>query len=274
MPELPEVETTMQGIMPHVLHNKINAIVIRHHQLRWPIPKEISQELPGLMFTKITRRGKYILLQSAKGTLLIHLGMSANLKICSLNQSVEKHDHFDIVFKNERILRFNDPRRFGCILWLTEPNPLSHPLLKNLGPEPLENNFNAKYFFEKIRASHRSVKSFVMDGKNVVGVGNIYANEALFLAKIHPLSATNKLTLVQCRHLVNSIKSILKAAILQGGTTIKDFLGADGKPGYFKQRLKVYGRGGLLCYRCKKLLVEIRHGQRATVYCSKCQLIL
>lgn len=270
MPELPEVETTKLGIVPHIHHNVVDKVIIRHPRLRWPIPKNLDATLKNQRVNNILRRGKYILINFPKGTLLIHLGMSGRLKILSENIPPQKHDHVDILFTNHKILRFTDPRRFGAILW-TSDNPCEHVLLKNLGPEPLSAKFSGNFLFQKTRNSKIAAKKFLMDSKNVVGVGNIYAAEALFLAGIHPELSVNQLTLVQCNKLVTAIKKVLKMAIKKGGTTLKDFSNSNGEPGYFSLKLKVYGRQKLPCFKCKTILENRRLGQRATVFCPKCQ---
>lgn len=270
MPELPEVETTLNGVNPHILKGKIAKIVIRQARLRWPIPNAVKILLPGQIIRNTRRRGKYMLLETAAGTLILHLGMSGSLRILTTETPPQKHDHVDIIFSNQICLRFRDPRRFGAILWTTK-DPLTHPLLADLGPEPLEPGFSGKYLSQRAQNKKVPVKSFIMDSKIVVGVGNIYAAEALFAAGIHPEKAAGKVSPAHYDALVKAIKKILKAAIKQGGTTLKDFVNSDGKKGYFSIQLKAYGRGGLPCIECKTPLTEIRQGQRSTVYCSKCQ---
>jgi formamidopyrimidine-DNA glycosylase len=270
MPELPEVETTRCGIAPHISQQVISEIIIRNHRLRWPIDIKLSKHLPQQIIKEVTRRGKYILLHCTHGTLLIHLGMSGSLRILIDRLPPEKHDHVDILLTNNVCLRFTDPRRFGCVLWI-EDDPLLHALLKHLGPEPLTANFNVNYLYQRSRKRNTPVKTFIMDGTVVVGVGNIYANEALFLAGIHPKRLAKNISKEEYKKLVPTIKQVLKAAIKQGGTTLRDFTASDGKPGYFIQHLKVYGRGGKPCVTCKKKLTEIRLGQRTTVFCAKCQ---
>lgn len=270
MPELPEVETTRRGIEPHLLNQTITQVIIRKHQLRWKIPSTLPQHLENKIILKIERRGKYLLLTTTTGTVIIHLGMSGSLRILPKDITATKHDHIDLLLANNFCLRFNDPRRFGCYLWTNE-DPLQHSLLKNLGPEPLTAEFNSKYLYQQSRKRKTAIKLFIMDSKIVVGVGNIYANEALFQAGINPKCAAGKITLEQYNKLVKAIKNILQAAIKQGGTTLRNFISSDGKPGYFKQKLKVYGRGGLSCYNCEATLKEVRLGQRSTVFCGKCQ---
>jgi formamidopyrimidine-DNA glycosylase len=270
MPELPEVETTRLGITPHVLGQRISAFVVRNSRLRWPVPDHLKVDLPGQKIVKIDRRGKYLLIFVSNGCLLVHLGMSGSLRITSSTQAPLKHDHIDIVFDEGTIVRYSDPRRFGCMLWL-EDSPQDHPLLKSLGPEPLAAEFSGELLFKASRDRRTPVKSFIMDSHTVVGVGNIYANEALYMAGIRPDLAAGKIGLKRYIRLASCIKEILAQAISQGGTTLRDFVGGDGKPGYFKQSLSVYGRGGELCQRCKHTLREIRLGQRSTVFCAKCQ---
>lgn len=270
MPELPEVETTRQGIIPHVNNKKVSKVILRRQKLRWPITPSLTRELPGQTFTSIDRRGKYLLLATDAGTLLIHLGMSGSLRIVDEQRPVGKHDHVDIVLQDRLILRYTDPRRFGCMLWQREDFS-SHPLLKSLGPEPLGEEFSADYLFARSRGRMTSIKTFIMDGKIVVGVGNIYASEALFMSSINPKRAAGKISLARYQLLTESVKRVLQQAIEVGGTTLRDFTGSDGEPGYFKQSLAVYGRKGLPCLGCAQPLKEIRLGQRSTVYCPACQ---
>jgi formamidopyrimidine-DNA glycosylase len=270
MPELPEVETTRRGIEPHILKQDIKAVTIRQPSLRWPVSAELSSELPGQRILSVTRRGKYLLLQTRAGYTLIHLGMSGSLRIAGKNDEIKKHDHVDIMMKNGVILRYHDPRRFGCLLWAGQ-EPFKHVLLEHLGPEPLETALSAAYLHQLSRGRKTPVKTFIMDSQVVVGVGNIYANEALFAAGISPRRKAGTVSLAAYERLVLAIKQILQQAIQQGGTTLRDFVGGDGKPGYFKQSLSVYGRGGEPCVNCHKPLREIRLGQRTTVYCAHCQ---
>ena len=270
MPELPEVETTRRGIEPHIIKTKVKDVQIRHHQLRWPVPNELPSLLKGHSIQNIARRGKYLLLEFQHGTLIWHLGMSGNLRILETQTLPEKHDHIDLVFSNKKILRYNDTRRFGSVLWTDEPSEL-HSLIAHLGPEPLTEAFDGDYLFEQSRGRKQAIKTWIMDSTVVVGVGNIYANESLFKAGIHPLKAAQKVSRNKYHILANEIKQVLSKAIEQGGTTLKDFVGGDGKPGYFAQQLNVYGRGGEACVNCGKALLEKRLGQRTTVYCTQCQ---
>jgi formamidopyrimidine-DNA glycosylase len=270
MPELPEVETTRRGIAPFVEGKIVENVVVRQKALRWPVPASLAKELPGTMIRKLERRAKYLLATTDIGTLLIHLGMSGSLRIVQAQEPPRKHDHIDITMKSGNVLRFHDPRRFGCMLWI-KGNVEEHPLLAGLGPEPLSDGFNAAYLFASSRKRKVAVKSFIMDGHVVVGVGNIYANEALFAAGISPKKSAGSITLARYGKLVAEIKFVLARAIKVGGTTLRDFVGGDGKPGYFSQSLNVYGRGGEPCHKCGTVLTEIRLGQRSTVYCRQCQ---
>lgn len=270
MPELPEVETTRSGIEPHIKNRRVSKVILRRKSLRWPITPALSKDLPGETFQSVSRRGKYLLLATHKGTLLIHLGMSGSLRIVDFNRPAAKHDHVDIVLANNKVLRYTDPRRFGCLLWETESIE-SHPLLASLGPEPLSEDFNTDYLFKKSRARNVPIKTFIMDSKVVVGVGNIYANESLFLAGINPKRSAGKISKKRFQTLLRCIQQVLQRAIDVGGTTLRDFTGSDGEPGYFAQSLHVYGRKGEPCHACKATLKEIRQGQRSTVYCPRCQ---
>lgn len=270
MPELPEVETTLRGIRPHLLKQKVQKAVVRQSSLRWPIPQDLPDLLLKARVAEVSRRGKYLLLKFPHGHLMIHLGMSGSLSLAAEGTAVSKHDHVDIVLESGWILRYNDPRRFGCILWI-EGEPLEHPLLASLGPEPLGDLFDDDHFYQCSRRKSLAVKSFLMDSKVVVGVGNIYANEALFRSGIHPLRKANRISKNRYARLSVVVREVLAAAIEQGGTTLRDFVGGDGKPGYFKQELQVYGRGGQACVDCEATLKEVRLGQRSTVYCPRCQ---
>jgi len=271
VPELPEVETTKRGISPHILGKTLRSVAIRQYQLRWPIPHELPNLITGRSLTAIKRRGKYLLFTFDNAiTLLWHLGMSGSMRILKQPQSPGKHDHVDMLFENGRLLRFHDPRRFGALLFTEEP-PEQHPLLARLGPEPLSTAFTPEYLFLRSRKRKIAVKAFIMDSHTVVGVGNIYANEALFRAGIHPLKGAARLSRDACQTLVISIQEILSNAIRQGGTTLRDFVGGDGKPGYFAQQLLVYGKAGQPCPLCTKPLTEKKLAQRATVYCTACQ---
>jgi len=270
MPELPEVETTRRGIAPHIEDRTIKTVQIRDGRLRWPVASDLPSILTGQRIQTVARRGKYLLLETASGVLLVHLGMSGSLRIVDNGLFAGKHDHVDIIFGNDTVLRFNDPRRFGSILWVTG-GAAEHPLLKDLGPEPLSDSFNGKLLHSLAKNRKTPVKSFIMDSHVVVGVGNIYANEALFMAGILPSRQAGKISLVRYQQLADCIRVVLQQAIEQGGTTLRDFVNEAGKPGYFQQQLKVYGRGGLPCLHCGQTLTEIRIANRATVFCRACQ---
>jgi len=270
MPELPEVETTCRGIAPHLEGQQVVALTIRQSKLRWPIPSDMEKLLVNHTLLNVSRRGKYILLGFNHGSAMIHLGMSGSMRILNFNGDVAKHDHFDIKFSNGKYLRYNDPRRFGAFLWAGE-KPLQHKLLANLGVEPLEADFHADYIYKASRNRKVAIKQFIMDGHLVVGVGNIYANEALFQAGIKPSRAANQVSFKRYQRLVDIIKVVLDKAIKQGGTTLNDFSQVDGKPGYFAQELKVYGRAGEKCVNCETILVEIRQSSRSSVFCKNCQ---
>ncbi len=270
MPELPEVETILCGLKPHFEGATIQDVVVRFPTLRWPIPATLKNDLVFQHIESLQRRGKYLLMRVNSGTLIIHLGMSGSLCIVQRTTPIKAHDHVDIIFSDEKILRYNDPRRFGAILW-TKEDPLEHSLLKSLGVEPLQFDFTAQYLKKKATGRRMPIKSFIMDSHVVVGIGNIYAAESLFLANIHPAMPSGQLTITDCERLVESIQQILQSAINQGGTTLKDYVNSDGKPGYFKQQLNVYGRAGLPCPRCQKSLQRLTLGQRNTVFCGDCQ---
>jgi formamidopyrimidine-DNA glycosylase len=270
MPELPEVETTRRGILPYLQGKKIKEVLIRQPSLRWPVPAEMTVALAGQTVSTVDRRGKYLLMRTRKGTVLVHLGMSGSLRLALDDEPVRKHDHVDFVLSGNKVLRYHDPRRFGCILWVTDAAE-QHPLLADLGPEPLSADFSSAYLLQKADARQTPIKSLIMDSHVVVGVGNIYANEALHAAGIHPGSKAGKLTPERAESLVREIKTVLDRAITVGGTTLRDFVGGDGQPGYFSQSLSVYGRGGQPCVSCMTPLKEIRLGQRSTVFCPRCQ---
>ena len=271
MPELPEVETLLRGLTPHLEGAIVEDVIIRQHQLRWPISPQLKTYLCQQKIIKLVRRGKYLLIQVTDGTLIIHLGMSGSLRILNLNTPPTRHDHLDIIFSTNQLLRYHDPRRFGAVLW-TEEEPLNHPLLKSLGVEPLDTKFTGQYLQQKALRRRIAIKPFIMNSNIVTGIGNIYAAEALFLANIHPTKQAGLLTQQQYERLVDSIKHILNTAISQGGTTLKDFVNSEGKPGYFSQKLHVYGRAGLPCMACGSILQSIQLGKRSTVFCEHCQL--
>jgi formamidopyrimidine-DNA glycosylase len=269
MPELPEVETTRRGIAPFLVHHRIEALKIRQPKLRWPIPAALRRNLPGQRVESIERRAKYLLVHTAAGSALLHLGMSGSLRILPGTTPAGAHDHVDWQLDSGRILRFTDPRRFGCQLW--QPPGQVHPLLAALGPEPLDGAFNGLHLWKMSRGRSASVKLFLMDQKTVVGVGNIYAAEALFAAGIRPGRAAGSISKVGYEKLADEVKRILDHAITRGGTTLRDFLRPDGEPGYFEQELFAYGRAGEPCRVCGTPIKVVRMGQRGTFYCPQCQ---
>ena len=268
MPELPEVETTRRGIEPHVLGRRIEGWIIRDRRLRWPI--ELPAALVGQRVGRVARRAKYLGLLTEAGGVIVHLGMSGSLRRVAPERAAGTHDHVDLLFEGGVCLRYTDPRRFGSIHY--QPGDWrSHWLLASLGPEPASAEFSGSYLHARSRKRRVAVKSFLMDGRIVVGVGNIYANEALFAAGIRPRRAAGRLTLQECERLAEAVRTTLTRAIEEGGTTLRDFVGGDGRPGYFAQQLAVYGREGERCGRCKAALKSVRIGARATVYCPRCQ---
>ncbi|MET0104227.1 MAG: bifunctional DNA-formamidopyrimidine glycosylase/DNA-(apurinic or apyrimidinic site) lyase [Sedimenticola sp.] len=269
MPELPEVETTRRGIEPHILGKRITGVIIRQPRLRWPIPRTLQRTLKGETITRVERRAKYLLLVTAKGHLIMHLGMSGSLRVLPPDTPPGPHDHFDLVFE-DCCLRLRDPRRFGAVLW-TREDPMAHELIAHLGPEPLSDDFNGDYLHALATRRKVAVKNFIMDGKVVVGVGNIYASESLFMSGIHPQRAANRISRARYETLAKNIKAVLSAAIAQGGTTLRDFQREDGKPGYFSQELRVYGRNGEPCPNCGKPVSQRTIGQRSSYFCNHCQ---
>ncbi|MDX1451979.1 MAG: bifunctional DNA-formamidopyrimidine glycosylase/DNA-(apurinic or apyrimidinic site) lyase [Oleiphilaceae bacterium] len=268
MPELPEVETTRRGIQPYMEEQLIASVAVRNPHLRWPVPSQIVN-LRDQQVLQVLRRGKYIIVEVPAGALLLHLGMSGSLRVITTETPYLKHDHVDLLLSSGVRIRFNDPRRFGCCLWADDWR--QHALIASLGPEPLTEEFDAAYLYAKSRGRSTSIKQFIMDAKTVVGVGNIYANEALFMAGIDPRRAAGKVSKARYIELVAYIKQVLAAAIEQGGTTLRDFVNTEGKPGYFKQQLYVYGRAGEPCKQCGTALKEVRQQQRSTVFCRVCQ---
>jgi formamidopyrimidine-DNA glycosylase len=270
MPELPEVETTLRGLSPHLSGQRIKQVIIRNPHLRWPIPEKLPAILHGQTIRKLQRRAKYLLLECDKGTLILHLGMSGSLRVLPVNTPAEKHDHFDLVLTNGTLMRLRDPRRFGAVLW-HEGDISQHPLLAKLGPEPLLQDFDAQYLHTATRKRSAAIKQVIMDSHVVVGVGNIYASESLFHAGIRPQLVANKLSLPRCAKLVQTIRDTLSASIAQGGSTLRDFTDSNGKPGYFQQSYFVYGRTGEPCRVCGTSIKQIVQGQRSTFYCPQCQ---
>ena len=275
MPELPEVETTRRGLDAHLTGLTIANAVIRSASLRWPIPPALPKLLRGQTILSLKRRAKYLLMDCGNGTLILHLGMSGSLRILPANTAPEKHDHFDLILGNGNLMRLRDPRRFGAVLWHSG-DVHAHPLLASLGPEPLEDgppekNFDARYLYRATRGRSISIKQCIMDNRIVVGVGNIYANEALFRAGIKPQFAAGKLSLPRCAGLVREIRATLAEAIQLGGSTLRDFVNTSGQPGYFQQTYWVYGRTGEPCRRCAAPVKQIKQGQRSSFYCGNCQ---
>ena len=269
MPELPEVETTLRGIEPHLSGQCIRKIIINQPQLRWPIPDEIMS-LQGARITELKRRAKYLLMYTEAGQMIWHLGMSGSMRILPQQHIQNAHEHVILQLDNRNSLRFRDPRRFGALL-LTREDPLLHPLLVNLGPEPLSDDFNADYLYQSCQNRKSAIKNLIMDSHIVVGVGNIYACESLFKSAINPKTRASRLSKQRILRLVEAIKEILQQAIQQGGTTLQDFTQADGKPGYFSQSLQVYGQENQSCPQCERLIKRFTQGQRSTFYCSHCQ---
>ncbi len=269
MPELPEVETTRRGIEPYLLDQQVERVVVRNGSLRWPVPEDLDVRLSGQHIRKVERRAKYLLIGADAGTLICHLGMSGSLRLVERDTPPGKHDHVDIELASGQALRYTDPRRFGAMLW--SHAPLEHKLLASLGPEPLSDAFNVDDLYSKAKGRKTAIKPFIMDNAVVVGVGNIYASEALFAAGIDPRREAGSVSKKRYAVLVDEIKQVLARAIEQGGTTLKDFVGGDGKLGYFQQQLFVYGRGGQPCLKCGRELRETRLGQRASVFCGNCQ---
>ena len=270
MPELPEVETACRGIAPHITGKTISRIIVRNRNLRWPISRRLEQVVTGETIRSVTRRAKYLLIQTDNGTLILHLGMSGSLRIVNANVPAEKHDHVDLVFKHFKTLRFTDPRRFGSLHWTTRP-PEQHKLLRNLGVEPLGDELTGDYLHEKSRGRKADIKQFIMNSHIVVGIGNIYASESLYMAGINPKRAAGRISHAKYELLAEVIKEVLHDSITQGGTTLRDFVNDQGKPGYFQLHLNVYGKTGEPCISCQVPIKEIKQGQRSTFYCPKCQ---
>jgi len=270
VPELPEVETTRRGIAPLLEGRRIERLTVRQPRLRWPVPRGLARRLVGETVQRVDRRGKYLLLRTRPGAALLHLGMSGSLRVVPAGSSPGPHDHVDLVLEGGQALRLRDPRRFGALLW-APGDPLRHPLLRDLGPEPLDAAFDGPYLHDRLRGRRCAIKPAIMDSHTVVGVGNIYASEALFAAGVKPSRLAGTLSAARCARLVSSIKQVLERAIAAGGTTLRDFSGGDGEPGYFQLELAVYGRAGEPCPRCGRALRLERLGQRATYSCTRCQ---
>lgn len=270
MPELPEVETTRRGIEPLIINKTVETLLLHNPSLRWDVPLELVEVLPGQTVQSVGRRSKYLLINFEKGTLLVHLGMTGHLRCVDKTSPRRKHDHVELLFTDGSTLRYNDSRRFGAMLW-TFDDPLQHKRLINLGPEPLEDDFDGDYLYKLSRKRKVAVKPFLMNARVVVGVGNIYASEALFRAGIKPSRMAGRVARSEYARLSESVRTILGEAIAVGGTTIRDFADSEGRPGYFKQQLNVYGRDGQSCHACESPIRLTRLGQRSTYYCPRCQ---
>jgi formamidopyrimidine-DNA glycosylase len=270
VPELPEVETTRRGIAPLVEACTVVAVTVRETRLRQPVPANLAELLCGHELRAVERRAKYLLFRFAHGTLIVHLGMSGSLRVVPPETAFKKHDHIEITFANERRLRFHDPRRFGLMIWSADPVE-SHPLIAHLGPEPWDEQFDAAYLHAAARSRRAAVKNVIMDGRIVVGVGNIYASEALYRAGVHPKRAAGRVSIARYARLVLAIREVLAEAIEVGGTTLRDFVKSDGEPGYFRLQLNVYGRAGEPCPGCRGLIRQAVIGQRSSFYCPVCQ---
>lgn len=270
VPELPEVETTRRGIEPYLLGHLVERVIVRDSRLRWPVPAELPDALRGQRIEAVERRAKYLLLRTHAGTAILHLGMSGSLRIVSANTPAARHDHVDLTLDSGKALRLRDPRRFGALLW-TRGDPLRHPLLAKLGPEPLTDAFDGERLYRLSRGRRGPVKSFIMDHRVVVGLGNIYANESLYRARIHPARASGRVSEARYTRLVGAIQAVLNAAIDAGGTTLRDFAHEDGQPGYFDIELQVYARSGQPCPNCGRTIRHTVIGQRSTFYCPSCQ---
>jgi formamidopyrimidine-DNA glycosylase len=267
MPELPEVEVTRRGLTPHVAGRVISGVTVRDARLRWPVPKDVHA-LAGRTVRAIRRRGKYLLLDCGDGCLIVHLGMSGSLRVLASGTPAQKHDHFDLLL-GDRLLRLRDPRRFGAVLWTKDVE--NHPLLVHLGIEPLSRALDSQRLYRITRGRRTPIKQFLMDGRRIVGVGNIYASESLFGAGIHPRMPARRLSPEKSAQLAAAIKRTLRAAIRAGGSSLRDFVGADGHAGYFQSRYWVYDRAGQKCRRCGATVRKIQQGQRSTFFCPGCQ---
>jgi formamidopyrimidine-DNA glycosylase len=269
MPELPEVETSRRGLAPWMEGERIQSVIVRDGRLRWPVPKTIGDVLEGQSIKSLRRRAKYLLIDTETGTAMLHLGMSGSVRIVDCDEPAAKHDHIDIQLASGKAMRFRDPRRFGCFLWSEDVD--DHPLIRNLGPEPLSEDFDGHYLWQAARGRRVSIKQFIMNASIVVGVGNIYASESLFDAGIHPKRRSDRISKKRMLLLSDAIKKVLENAIKAGGTTLQDFHGSDGEPGYFQRSLNVYGRAGDPCLQCDSPIASIVQGQRSTFYCKSCQ---
>jgi formamidopyrimidine-DNA glycosylase len=270
MPELPEVETARRGLAPMLVGRHIERVVVRQRQLRWPVPRRLERALRGQRVEALERRAKYLLLRSVAGTALLHLGMSGSLRVLPAETAPGPHDHVDFLLQGGTALRLRDPRRFGALLWTTG-DPYHHERLRHLGPEPLGDQFDGAYLRRCLGGRRAAIKTALMDSRLVVGVGNIYASEALFRAGVRPTTAAGSISALRCARIASAVKQVLAEAIAAGGTTLRDFSRADGRPGYFQQELAVYGRVGEPCPSCGRAVKMLRQGQRSTYYCAGCQ---
>ncbi|MEX2964032.1 bifunctional DNA-formamidopyrimidine glycosylase/DNA-(apurinic or apyrimidinic site) lyase [Microbulbifer sp. TYP-18] len=270
MPELPEVETTRRGLAPHLENRRVCTALVRQRRLRWPVDARFEQRIRDALILRLERRAKYLLVHTDRGCAIWHLGMSGSLRLVEADEEAQQHDHVDWVLDSGLHLRYRDPRRFGALLW-TSSDPAGHRLLAHLGPEPLSPEFSGEHLFRMSRRRRQAVKTLIMDGRIVVGVGNIYASESLFMAGIRPDRAAGSISRARYERLAESIKQVLTCSIEQGGTTLRDFIGGDGNPGYFAQQLNVYGRAGEPCPNCCRPVRDTLLGQRNTFFCSRCQ---
>lgn len=270
MPELPEVEVTRRGIAPHIEGRTITGVVVRQHAMRWPIPRDLPETLCGLSVKSVDRRAKYLLLDCHRGWLILHLGMSGSLRVVLTATPAAKHDHFDLEFDSGCMLRLHDPRRFGAVLWTQQP-PEQHELIAHLGPEPFSSEVTGKWLHDQLRGRSAAIKNLLMDSRIMVGVGNIYANEALFRCGIRPSRCGNQISVARCDTLLETIRATLQKSIEAGGSTLRDFVNADGASGYFQQTYFVYDRKDQACRVCGTPIKLARISQRSTFYCPRCQ---
>jgi formamidopyrimidine-DNA glycosylase len=270
MPELPEVETTRRGLEPALAGQRVSHAVVRNRAMRVPVPRTLERAVAGARIHGVERRAKYLMIVCDRGTLIIHLGMSGRLRLVDRRAAPGTHDHFDLVLENGAVVRLRDPRRFGLVLWQEAGTP-THRLLADLGPEPFDPAFSGAYLYDETRKRSAAIKQVIMDSHVVVGVGNIYASEALFRAGINPRLPAQRIGRERCERLVEHIRATLQDAIRAGGSTLRDYVGSDGEAGYFQNEHLVYGRGGEPCRRCGAAVRELRQGQRSTFYCARCQ---
>jgi formamidopyrimidine-DNA glycosylase len=270
MPELPEVETTRRGIAPALVGQRISQVIVREARLRWRVPRDLAERVQGQRVRAVRRRAKYLLIDLERGAMIVHLGMSGSLRVLTEPVAALTHDHIDIVTSNGTCIRFNDPRRFGCVLWV-EDDPLQHTLLKSLAPEPLSDDFDASYLQAAAKGRRVAIKQLLMNSQVVVGVGNIYASEALFRAGVRPKRAAGRLKQAEFVAIVAAVKNVLADAIAVGGTTLRDYINPQGMPGYFRQKLFVYERSGEPCRKCRTPVRHFTQGQRSTYFCPTCQ---